>query len=118
MRNRQMIFYVRNLSQAASEPDVRRAFEPIGPVASVTLLTDEANGTPLGVAVVDMPETHEHQVLNNALVGVQIDGSEIRVGPPRGSADRRSGRDRRSPGRESTERRGADRRVIKLSDYR
>ena len=113
-----MIFYVRNLSVGATEHDVRLAFESYGRVAAVTFLRHEHTGVSLGVAVVDMPETHEHQVLNNALVGVQIDGSDIQVGLPRTGGDRRQGRERRDLERGSRDRRATDRRVVQLSDYR
>tara|TARA_B100000029_G_scaffold73292_2_gene65125 strand:+ start:73 stop:414 length:342 start_codon:yes stop_codon:yes gene_type:complete len=113
-----MISCVRNLSRSATETDVRRAFETIGPVASVILLSHEATRRPLGVALVDMPNTHEHQTLNCALVGVQIDGTEFRVGPPRAGRDRRDGRDRRVNSRAAPDRRTNDRRVVDIADYR
>ena len=97
-----MISCVRNLSRSATETDVRRAFETIGPVASVILLSHEATRRPLGVA----------------LVGVQIDGTEIRVGPPRAGRDRRDGRDRRVNSRAAPDRRTNDRRVVDIADYR
>jgi len=46
------------------------------------MLKAENTGASLRVAVVDLPETHEHQTLNTALVGLQIDGSDIYVAPP------------------------------------
>ena len=43
-----------------------------------------------------MPKPYEHQLLNSALVGVQIDASNIQAGPPRASSERRGRRDNRS----------------------
>ena len=113
-----MILYVRNLPSRATAQDVRDVFERIGPVDSVTMLSNKLTGRPLGVAVIELPEDHEYQTLNHALIGVQIDGRDIAVGPQRERHDRRSGHERRDRTRHSRDRRAVERRVIQLSDYR
>jgi RNA recognition motif-containing protein len=113
-----MIFHVRNLSTGATDNDVRGALESYGPIASVTLLKHQHTGAPLAVAVVDMPKPYEHQFLNSALVGVQIDASNIQAGPPRASSERRGRRDNRSLDRSARDRRTNDRRQVHRSDYR
>ena len=106
-----MIFYVRNMSLNVTEADLRAVFEPLGEIASVTLLKDGKTGRPLGVGVVNMPDAHEVLPVTKALVGVQIDGRAINVGEPR-LGSRRQNNERRSNGRPGSDRRSTDRRVV------
>ena len=105
-----MIFYVRNLSLDTTEAELRAVFEPLGEVSSVTLIRHETTNRPLGVGVVEMPNSEGLLPVANALVGVQIDGRELRIGAPRSSV-RRQNLDRRGTNRTIADRRHLDRRL-------
>lgn len=105
-----MIFYVRNLSLDTTETELRAVFEPLGEVASVTLLRHETTNQPLGVGVIEMPSASGLLPVANALVGVQIDGQALNIGAPR-SGNRRQDTDRRGNSRSDLDRRKTDRRL-------
>ncbi len=105
-----MIFYVRNLSPETTEAELRAVFEPLGEVASVTLIRHERTNRLLGVGVVEMPSTEGLLPVAKALVGVQVDGQHLNIGAPR-SGDRRQDIDRRGTNRVDTDRRNTDRRL-------
>ncbi len=51
--------YVGNLAHAATEDDVREAFEAFGKVASVSIIKDRETGRPRGFAFVEMSDPNE-----------------------------------------------------------
>lgn len=105
-----MIFYVRNLSINTTEDELRALFEPLGVVASVTLLRHETTNRPLGVGVIEMPDAAGLLPVVNALVGIQIDGRDLNIGAPR-SGPRRQDTERRGNARSDLDRRQTDRRL-------
>ena len=105
-----MIFYVRNLSLNITEAELRAVFEPLGEVASVTLLRHETTNQPLGVGVIEMPDAEGLVPVATALVGIQIDGQDLNIGALRAGA-RRQDTDRRGNGRSDLDRRQTDRRL-------
>lgn len=64
--------YVGNLSYATTEEELRKLFAEVGPVASVTLITDRMTGQSKGFGFVEMETTEAAQAaiekLNNSTV--------------------------------------------------
>jgi RNA recognition motif-containing protein len=105
--------YVGNLSYSTTEAELRALFAEVGPVASVTMITDRETGQPKGFSFVEM-ETEEAaqqaiQRLNNRELN-QRDITVAEARPPRersfGGSGERGGRPGRGgPGRGSDRRR-------------
>ena len=71
-----MKIYVGNLAYDVTESELRAAFEPFGPVESVTVVKDKVTGKPRGFAFVEMPDRAK---AGSAIVG--LTGKELRGRP-------------------------------------
>ena len=87
-----MNIYVGNLSFAATEEDVRQAFEPFGQVESVKIVQDKYSGRSRGFGFVEMPSADEAKAAISGLNGKEVKGRALSVNEARPrSDDRRPG---------------------------
>jgi len=98
MNNR---LYVGNLNYNTTEDELRALFEVIGPVASVTLITDRMTGRPKGFGFVEMETAEAAQEAITRLNNTEVNQRNITVSearPPResfgGGGGRRDDRNR------------------------
>jgi RNA recognition motif-containing protein len=78
--------YVGNLSYATTEDDLRQLFTEVGPVASVTVITDRATGQSKGFGFVEMETTQAAQEAIERFNNYQLNQRNITVSearPPR-----------------------------------
>jgi len=75
--------YVGNLSFDVTEDDLRAAFEPFGPVESVSLAKDKATGKPRGFAFVEMPDPASAGSAIAGLNGKELRGRAVTVSEAR-----------------------------------
>jgi len=94
--------YVGNLSFAATEEDVRQAFEPFGQVESVKIVQDKYSGRSRGFGFVEMPSADEAKAAISGLNGKEVKGRALSVNEarprsekPRGGGGRGKDRDDR-----------------------
>jgi len=106
-----MKLHIRYLERAVTEADLRRALEPYGEVASVTLVRNETAGEPIGLAIVEMPDADEAAFAASSLPRVRVHGSPLALDEARSGAGRRDGLERREKARGHRDRRTADRRM-------
>ncbi|MBN2181703.1 MAG: RNA-binding protein [Sedimentisphaerales bacterium] len=78
-----MNIYVGNLSNNASEDDLREAFEAFGQVSSINIIKDRFSGESRGFGFVEMPTKAEAEAAIEALNGQDIKGKEINVNEAR-----------------------------------
>jgi cold-inducible RNA-binding protein len=71
--------FVGNLSYTTSEAELRRAFEPIGALKSVSIITDRMTGRPRGFGFVEFERAEDAQRAITSLDGQQVDGRAISV---------------------------------------
>ncbi len=71
--------YVGNLPFSATEEDVRSAFEEIGEVSDVHLVTDRETGRPRGFAFVTMGNPGDAATAIEKLNGASMEGRTLRV---------------------------------------
>lgn len=97
-----MNIYVGNLSFAATEEDVRQAFEPFGQVESVKIVQDKYSGRSRGFGFVEMPSADEAKAAISGLNGKEVKGRALSVNEarprsekPRGGGGRGKDRDDR-----------------------
>ena len=93
--------YVGNLSRDATEDDLRAAFQPFGPVDSVTVITDKFTGQPRGFAFVEMSGRAEAQAAIQGLNGKELLGRSLTVNEARPRSEGPSRGDPRRGGRRS-----------------
>jgi len=99
--------FVGNLSYSTTEETVRAVFAEVGPVTSVSIITDRATGQPRGFGFVEMATEEAAQDAIAKLNGREIDRRKITVNEARpqqergggggfrgGDRDRSRGRDR------------------------
>lgn len=98
MNNR---LYVGNLNYNTTEDELRALFEAIGPVTSVSLITDRMTGRPKGFGFVEMETAEAAQEAIDRLNNTEINQRNITVSearPPResfgGGGGRRDDRNR------------------------
>jgi RNA recognition motif-containing protein len=108
--------HVGNLSYATTEDDLRRLFGEVGPVASVSIITDRMSGRSKGFGFVEMETPEAAQQAIERLNDHQLDERSITVSearPPQ-ERDRSFGdggrRGDRGGGRSGPSRGGRDRR--------
>lgn len=89
-----MKIYVGNLSHDATEDDLRAAFEPFGPLDSVTVIKDKFTGESRGFAFVEMSGRAAAQSAINGLNGKELRGRRLTVNEarPREEGPGRGGR--------------------------
>ncbi len=78
-----MKIYVGNLSHEVTEDELRAAFEPFGPVESVTLAKDKATGKPRGFAFVEMSDRAKAGAAIAGLSGKELRGRMLTVSEAR-----------------------------------
>lgn len=71
--------FVGNLSYSTGEAELRRAFEPIGALRSVSIITDRMTGRPRGFGFVEFERTDDAERAISSLDGQQVDGRTISV---------------------------------------
>jgi len=91
-----MKIFVGNLSGEITEDDLRQTFEGFGQVRSVTIVTDESEGKPLGFGFVTMPLANEAKNAIKKMDGKDFKGKKISVEKSRTNAKARSLRRRRN----------------------
>jgi RNA recognition motif-containing protein len=90
-----MNIYIGNLTQQASDEDLRKAFEAFGNVKSVNIIKDKFSGTSKGFGFVEMETKKEAQAAIQELNGSELKGTKIIVNEARPKSDnRRSGGNR------------------------
>jgi RNA recognition motif-containing protein len=107
--------YVGNLNYATTEDELRALFSAVGPVVSVTLITDRMTGQPKGFGFVEMESVEAAQQAIERLNNQEVNQRNITVSearPPRessfgGGGGRRS--DRGGGGRGGSSRGGGGR---------
>ena len=92
--------FVGNLSYSTGEAELRRAFESIGALRSVAIITDRMTGQPRGFGFVEMPEGTAARAAIAGLQGHELDGRALTVNEARPREERgRPREDRREPRR-------------------
>jgi cold-inducible RNA-binding protein len=71
--------FVGNLSYSTGEAELRRAFEPIGALRSVAIITDRMTGRPRGFGFVEFERSDDAERAIASLDGQQVDGRTISV---------------------------------------
>lgn len=80
--------YVGNLAHAATEDDVREAFEAFGKVASVSIIKDRETGRPRGFAFVEMSDPNEANEAISQMNLKEIKGRAVTVNEARPKTER------------------------------
>ncbi len=80
--------YVGNLAHAATEDDVREAFEAFGKVASVSIIKDRETGRPRGFAFVEMSDPTEANEAISQMNLKEIKGRAVTVNEARPKTER------------------------------
>jgi len=95
-----MNIYVGNLSNDATEADLRQAFEAFGQVSSATVIKDRFSGESRGFGFVEMPSKDEAQAALSGLNGQDLKGRSLKISEARPKQDRgdRDGGGRRGGG--------------------
>jgi len=84
-----MNIYVGNLAHAASEDDVRKAFEEFGQVDSVKIILDKFTNQSRGFGFVEMPNNTEAQAAVAGLNSKDLMGRSLRVNEAHAKRDDR-----------------------------
>jgi cold-inducible RNA-binding protein len=71
--------FVGNLSYSTGEAELRRAFEAIGALRSVAIITDRETGRPRGFGFVEFERSDDAERAIASLDGQQVDGRTISV---------------------------------------
>jgi cold-inducible RNA-binding protein len=71
--------FVGNLSYSTGEAELRQAFESIGALRSVAIITDRMTGQPRGFGFVEFERSDDAQRAIESLDGQQVDGRKISV---------------------------------------
>lgn len=106
-----MNIYVGNLSNDATEADLRQAFEAFGQVSSATVIKDRFSGESRGFGFVEMPTKDEAQAALSGLNGQDLKGRSLKISEARPKQDRgdRDGGGRRGGGGDRGDRGGGRR---------
>ena len=86
-----MNIYVGNLSNDATEEDLRQAFEAFGEVSNINIIKDRFSGESRGFGFIEMPTKTEAEAAIEALNGQEIKGRAVNVNEARPKADSRRG---------------------------
>ena len=87
-----MNIYVGNLSNQATEDDLRQAFEGFGQVESVNIIKDKFSGESRGFGFVEMPSKSEGQKAIEEMNGKDLMGRAVNVNEARPKTNRRDSR--------------------------
>ena len=83
--------FVGNLSYSTGEAELRQAFESIGALRSVAIITDRMTGQPRGFGFVEFERSDDAQRAIESLDGQQVDGRKISVNIARERTPRSGG---------------------------
>jgi RNA recognition motif-containing protein len=86
-----MNIYVGNLSNSATEDDLRQAFEAFGQVSNINIIKDRFSGESRGFGFIEMPTKTEAEAAIEGLNGQEINGRAVNVNEARPKADNRRG---------------------------
>jgi RNA recognition motif-containing protein len=75
--------YVGNLSYETKEEGLRTEFEKVGPVTSVTIITDKFSGRSKGFGFVEMEKEEDAKKAIETLDGKEINGRQVKVNEAR-----------------------------------
>ncbi|HPO15387.1 MAG TPA: RNA-binding protein [Candidatus Hydrogenedentes bacterium] len=78
-----MNIYVGNVPHAATDDELRQAFEAFGQVASATIIRDKFSGDSRGFAFVEMPSKEEAMAAIAGLNGQDFGGRTLNVNEAR-----------------------------------
>lgn len=92
-----MRIYIGNLSNQATEDDLREAFSAFGQVASAQIMVDRYSGQPRGFAFVEMPDNTQSLAAISGLNGKEIKGRAVTVNEARPRREGGPGGDRGGP---------------------
>ena len=87
-----MNIYVGNLSNEATDDDLRQAFEGFGQVESVNIIKDKFSGESRGFGFVEMPSKSEGQKAIEEMNGKDLMGRAVNVNEARPKTNRRDSR--------------------------
>ena len=93
-----MNIYVGNLSQGATEEDLRQIFETFGEVASVKIIKDGYSGESRGFGFVEMPARNKGESAIAGLNGKELKGRTLNVNEARPRSEGRRGAGRQGSG--------------------
>lgn len=103
--------YVGNLSYQTTEDQLHGMFAEIGPVESVSLITDRQTGQSKGFAFVEMQDTADAQKAIERMNNREVDGRALTVNEAQPPKPREFGSDNRSRGRDNNRSQGRDNRA-------
>ncbi len=83
-----MRLFAGNLPWSATEDELREIFESIGPVSSVSLITDRETGRSRGFGFVDMSDDDARRAIDE-LNGTDMGGRQLRVNEAQERQERR-----------------------------
>ncbi|OIO97564.1 MAG: RNA-binding protein [Anaerolineae bacterium CG2_30_64_16] len=83
--------YVGNLSYSTTEDELHKLFSEVGPVASVSLVTDRATGQSKGFAFVEMETAEAAETAVQRLNGHEVDQRNLTVSEARPRRERTYG---------------------------
>ena len=86
-----MNIYVGNLSSDVTGDDLRQAFEALGQVESVNVITDKFSGESRGFGFVEMPSKDEATAAIADMNGKDIKGKAVSVNEAKPKTDRGGG---------------------------
>ncbi|WP_336513806.1 RNA-binding protein [Pollutibacter soli] len=78
-----MNLYVSNLGYQTSESELRKLFEPFGPVTSVKIIMDRDTGSSRGFGFVDMESKADAETAIKSIDGQELSGRQISVAEAR-----------------------------------
>ena len=83
-----MNIFVGNLPYAATDADLRKAFEAYGTVSSASVIVDKFTGKSRGFGCIEMPDAAEGKAAIEALNDQDLHGRPIRVNEAKPREDR------------------------------
>jgi RNA recognition motif-containing protein len=87
-----MKIYVGNLSYEVTEEELKQAFEQLGQVESVSIISDKYSGRSKGFGFVEMPSKVEGQAAIEGLNGKELKGRALNVNEARPRTENRGDR--------------------------
>lgn len=83
-----MNIFVGNLPYAATDSDLRKAFEAYGQVSSASVIVDKFTGKSRGFGFIEMPNNEQGQAAVSALNDQELHGRPMRVNEAKPREDR------------------------------
>lgn len=82
-----MKIYVGNMSYDTTEDDLKKAFEAMGQVASVSIIKDKFSGRSKGFGFVEMPDNAQAEAAIAGLNGKELQGRTLNINEARPRTD-------------------------------